>query len=95
MGRDERVRVVSKLATPGRVRLPEAAFWKFRAAVNDVFAIEVEASQAVARFKARASDARDRTTVLFSELGKAHGFDPTKTYGWDDSTCELIEVPKE
>lgn len=76
-----------------RIQLTEAEYWKFRASVNDARSIELEASAAAATFRQRTAEALQRTRALFEQLGTAHGFDPKKTYGWDDSTCELIEVP--
>lgn len=95
MGREARQRIRG-LRTPApkapRLALPAADYWKFRAHVNDVGAIEAEAAQAAAKFKQRIAGAAQRASDLFAQLGKAHGFDPLKTYGWDDATCELIRV---
>jgi hypothetical protein len=89
MGREARSK-----PKPGRVTLSAEDYWKFRASINDVSAIELEATQAAAQFKGRIAEATARTSALFADLAKAHGFDPAKAYRWDDATCELIEATK-
>lgn len=75
-----------------RIKLSGEDYWKFRASVNDVNAIHVEATKAAATFRQRIGAASEKTRALFAELGKAHGFDPLLHYAWNDETCELIEV---
>lgn len=75
-----------------RFKLSGEDYWKFRASINDVRSIELEATEAAAKFRQRVGEAHEKTRALFAQLGAAHGFDPAKNYGWDDATCELIEV---
>lgn len=94
MERESRQRKAAPTPTTRRIKLSEADFWKFRAALNDVRSIELEATEAALKFRQRVADADQSARAFFAQLGRAHGFDPKKTYGWDDSTCELIEVPQ-
>lgn len=90
MGREQRRTKTAK--GPRRIKLPEAAFWKFRASVNELSALELDATRAAQRVRQQIAEAEARTRALFEALGKAHGFDPKRHYRWDDTTCELIEV---
>jgi hypothetical protein len=89
MGRESR----SAAARSRRIVLPADDYWQFRARINDVGVIEAEAVQVAAQYRTRIADASARTRDLFAALGKKHGFDPTKTYRWDDEARTLIEVP--
>ena len=82
-------------AEPVRVKLPEADYWRLRTAIRDVEAVQLDAMKAAQEFGRRSQEAQQKANAQLVALAKAHGFDPTKTYGWDDETLELIEqVPQ-
>jgi hypothetical protein len=87
----KRVRAETE-ARRDRVKLPSGDYWQFRSSLNEVNAIELEAVKAAAAYRQRIAAAEQKTRELFARLGKAHGFDPQKHYGWDDATCELIPI---
>lgn len=73
-----------------RVALPKAEYFQLRTAIRDVEAIELDAMKAAQSFHQQMAAAKARCNALFVELAKAHGFDASDTFGWDDATCELI-----
>jgi hypothetical protein len=75
------------------IPIPPAEYWQFRALRSEVAVLELEAMRAAAEIRQRIAAAEAATRTVFERMGAAHGFDPTKTYGWNDETCELI--PKE
>lgn len=85
----------ARKVTGQRTKLPPADYWQFRASLNELSAIELDASKAAAAFRQRVAAAEQQRRELFARLGKAHGFDPMKNYAWDDATCELIEIATE
>lgn len=74
------------------VTLQPADYWRFRALMNERHAIESEAAAAAHEFKQRIADADAKARALFADLGNTYGFDPAKTYRWNDATCELVEA---
>lgn len=80
-------------ATERRIQLTEAEYWKVRAAANEKRAIEMDARDAADGFRRRLAEADAAGAALFQTLAATHGFDAKKSYRWDDTTCELIEVP--
>jgi hypothetical protein len=68
-------------------KIPDLDYWKFRALVNDVRAIEVDANRAASEFKQRIAAADQKAQAFAVSIG----LDPAKGYRWDDATCELIE----
>jgi len=91
MGREAKIKKARETA---RVMLPAVDYWKLRATIRDVEAIQKDAMEAAQRFGRSIHEAQQKASALLVELGKAHGFDATKVYGWDDATCELIEQSK-
>lgn len=88
MGREAKARKAKEV----RISLDKADYFELRALVRDVEVVEFDALKAADAFKQKAAAAMARRDRKFEHLAKQHGFDPTRTYRWDDQTCELIDV---
>ncbi len=62
-----------------RIALPKGDYYELRTRVRDAEVAELEA-----KFL------RQKAQIVYETVAKAHAFDPTLTYRWDDATCELI-----
>jgi len=93
LGRDARARRAGAPKKKTRVTLPPEQFWKFRAKVKDLETLQLEAVQAIQQLQAKVHTADAECRALFRDLGKAHGFNPDLTWGWNDETCELVQKP--
>lgn len=83
MGREARVK--KDRPAPTRVPIPKAEYCEWRMQMQQVALMQQEAEKQIQAAHAKA-------LATFMALGKAHGFDPDKTWSWDDEHCELIEV---
>lgn len=73
-------------------RIPTDAtlYRQWRIALGDLAQAELEAERAAKHHAQRIATAHQRCRERFATLAKAHGFDPVKSYAWDDETCELM-----
>jgi len=86
MGREAKARQAAET----RIVLERGDYFELRALIRDVEAIELDAMKAAQVYRDRREAARQRSQTKFEALAKQHGFDPTKSYRWDDAACELI-----
>ncbi len=82
----------AKAKRPTGVVLPAADYWELRALIRDVEAVEMDAMKAAQHFGQQAQAAKLKADAKFKAMADAHGLDRSKTYGWNDATCELIET---
>lgn len=82
----------AKKARETRFVLPKEDYFELRAVIRDCEAIELDAMKAAQRYANQQHEAQQRRNATYEALAKAHGFDPTLTYRFDDKALALVAV---
>jgi hypothetical protein len=87
---DQPTRDTADEASREKIALGAEDFWRLRALIRDVQAIEFEFASVRSEFANRVADAVARRDGALAEIGRKYGLTGPGRYTLDDTTCSLI-----
>jgi hypothetical protein len=72
------------------VALSPEDFWRLRALIRDVEAIELEFAKMRSELETRIREAMNRRDKALAEIGQKYGMPGPGRYTFDDATCSLV-----